>query len=185
MKKFALRSSIAAALVALVALVLSLAATAGATDAYTPALEPAEAPATTVAVEPTAPYVPAAAPKAAVVVSTPAAYTPKVAVKRTARAKATSTSKGTTGLARARSILAGYVARYPILKGTRVEFGDARGYQAVAYYRSGRIVISRKHTASLERIIAHEIWHIIDWRHNSRIDWGENVPPKNASQFRG
>jgi hypothetical protein len=26
--------------------------------------------------------------------------------------------------------------------------------------------------------MAHEIWHIIDWRDNGRIDWGENVPPR-------
>jgi predicted SprT family Zn-dependent metalloprotease len=65
-----------------------------------------------------------------------------------------------------------------VLAGATVSFGDARGYQAICYYKSGRIVISPSHTASLERIIGHEIWHIIDWRDNGRIDWGENVPPK-------
>lgn len=80
--------------------------------------------------------------------------------------------------ARARQLLAGYISKYPILAGTTVSFGDARGYQAISYYQSGRIVISKTHSASLERIIAHEIWHIIDWRDNNRIDWGENVPPR-------
>lgn len=78
----------------------------------------------------------------------------------------------------ARAILADYIARYPILAGSTVSFGDAKGYQAICYYRSGRIVISTTHTASLERIIGHEIWHIIDWRDNGVIDWGENVPPQ-------
>lgn len=81
-------------------------------------------------------------------------------------------------LAQAQSILAGYIAKYPILSGSSVSIGDASGYQAVAYYKSGRIVISATHTASLTRIIGHEIWHIIDWRDNGVIDWGENVPPK-------
>ncbi|MBN1193285.1 MAG: hypothetical protein JXA36_06320, partial [Coriobacteriia bacterium] len=77
----------------------------------------------------------------------------------------------------AQSILAGYISKYPILAGTTVTFGDAQGYQAIAYYKSGRIVISADHTASLSRIIGHEIWHIIDYRDNGVIDWGENIPP--------
>jgi hypothetical protein len=96
-----------------------------------------------------------------------------------------STSSTASDITRARAILAGYVAKYPILKGTTVEFGDARGYQAIALYKSGRIIISPTHTASLERIIGHEIWHIIDWRDNGQINWGESVPPANASSFRG
>lgn len=79
--------------------------------------------------------------------------------------------------AQAQSILDGYIAKYPILAGTTVSFGDARGAQAIAYYKSGRIVISTTHTASLSRIIGHEIWHVIDYRDNGVIDWGENVPP--------
>lgn len=80
--------------------------------------------------------------------------------------------------ARASMLLKSYIAKYPILAGTTVSIGDARGYQAISYYQSGRIVISASHSASLERIMAHEIWHIIDWRDNGRIDWGENVPPR-------
>jgi hypothetical protein len=106
------------------------------------------------------------------------------AVSSTAPVKA-STSSTASSITRARAILAGYVAKYPILKGTTVEFGDARGHQAIALYKSGRIIISPTHTASLERIIGHEIWHIIDWRDNGQINWGESVPPANASSFGG
>lgn len=80
--------------------------------------------------------------------------------------------------AKAQSILAGYIAQYPILAGTTVTFGDAKGHQAICYYKSGRIVISPTHTASLESIIGHEVWHVIDWRDNGVIDWGENIPPR-------
>jgi len=83
----------------------------------------------------------------------------------------------------AQAILTRYKARYPILQGVTVQFGDARGFQAIAYYKSGRIVICPNHDASLERIINHEVWHIIDWRDNNRIDWGESIPPKNASSY--
>lgn len=93
-----------------------------------------------------------------------------------------SLAKSTKGsgdkLAQAQSILSGLIAKYPILAGTTVTIGDARGYQAIAYYQSGRIVVSKSHTASLSTILNHEVWHIIDWRDNNKIDWGENVPPK-------
>lgn len=82
-------------------------------------------------------------------------------------------------LAQAKAILAGLTARYPILAGTAVSFGSTPGgYQAVAYYQSGRIVVNPNHTASLSTILNHEVWHIIDWRDNGQIDWGENVPPR-------
>lgn len=89
-----------------------------------------------------------------------------------------STAAASSGGASAQSILAGYIAKYPILAGSTVTFGDAKGYQAISYYKSGRIVISSSHTRSLQTIIGHEIWHIIDWRDNGVIDWGENVPPR-------
>jgi len=84
----------------------------------------------------------------------------------------------TTGeLAKAKSILAGLIAKYPILKGTTVTMGTTPGgYQAVCYYKSGRIIVSPKHTANLTTILTHEVWHVIDWRDNGRIDWGENIP---------
>lgn len=94
-----------------------------------------------------------------------------------------STSGG--GIAEAKAILARYIRTYPILQGTTIEFGDTQGNpQAIAYYMSGRIVVNPKHTVSLERIIDHEIWHIIDWRDNGKIDWGEKVPPANANDFK-
>jgi hypothetical protein len=94
-------------------------------------------------------------------------------------------SSGDT-LTQARSILASRIAMYPILKGATVEVGDTKGNaQAICYYKSGRIVINPNHTVSLQRIIDHEIWHIIDWRDNGQINWGESVPPSNAADFRG
>jgi hypothetical protein len=57
-----------------------------------------------------------------------------------------------------------------------VTFGDAKGYQAITYYTTGQIIISATHTASLDVILRHECGHIIDWRDNGRIDWGENIP---------
>ncbi len=89
-----------------------------------------------------------------------------------------STAASSSGGASAQSILASYIAKYPILTGATVSFGDAKGYQAICYYKSGRIVISTSYTRSLQTIIGHEIWHIIDWRDNGVIDWGENVPPR-------
>jgi hypothetical protein len=80
--------------------------------------------------------------------------------------------------AQARAILAGLIAQHPTLQGVTVSMGETPGgYQAVAYYESGRILVNPNHTASLSRILNHEVWHIIDWRDNGVIDWGENVPP--------
>lgn len=118
---------------------------------------------------------------AALPVVKPAAAT-ATAVTTTAPAKTTQAAvknqPASTDAARAKALLAGLVAKYPVLQGTTVTMGDARGYQAIALYKSGRIIISPTHTASLERILNHEVWHIIDWRDNGRIDWGESVPPK-------
>lgn len=84
----------------------------------------------------------------------------------------------------AETILAGYKAQYPrYLGNATVEFGDAMGYQAVSYYTVGRIVISTGHTASVQRILEHEIWHIIDWQDNNAIDWGEAIPPANYASY--
>jgi hypothetical protein len=129
--------------------------------------------------------VPAAAWKqpTPVAVAEPSAAAPKrVAAAPTASKPRTVSTRPATSsgdeLSEARRILAGLIAKYPILKGTTVSFGDTKGYQAICYYRSGRIVINPNHTVSLSRILNHEVWHIIDWRDNGRIDWGENVPPR-------
>lgn len=103
-----------------------------------------------------------------------------VSTSRTSRTGSTTAVRSSgSELAEAQAILAGLIAKYPILAGSTVTFGDARGYQAIGYYRSGRIVISTTHTASLTRIVTHEAWHIIDYRDNGTIDWGENVPPRS------
>jgi hypothetical protein len=111
----------------------------------------------------------------------------KTSAAKTTKPSGTPVSASPRGseLAQAQSILASLRAKYPrYLSGVTVSIGNASGYQAVAYYTSGRIVISPSHKASLSRILNHEIWHIIDWRDNGRIDWRESVPPANASSFR-
>lgn len=92
-------------------------------------------------------------------------------------------SAGSSELAQAQAILNLHIANHPLLRGTTVSFGDARGYQAISYYTTKRIVISPSHTVSLERILNHEIWHVIDYAADGHINWGENVPPSNASQY--
>lgn len=86
--------------------------------------------------------------------------------------------------ARAAEVLEGLTAEYRDLDGVTVVMGETpKGEEAVAYYTAGEIVIDRDHTVSIEKILAHEIWHVIDWRDNGRLDWGENLPPTNASDY--
>jgi len=95
----------------------------------------------------------------------------------TRAAKTVRRASTTSELSQARSILTGLIARYPIIKGATVTMGSTpSNYQAVCYYKSGHIVLNPNHTASLSTILNHEVWHIIDWRDNGRIDWGENIP---------
>lgn len=76
-------------------------------------------------------------------------------------------------------------ADYRHLNGVTVSVGTTpNGEEAVAYYTEGRIVISRTHTVGIGKILAHEVWHIIDWRDNGRLDWGETLPPDDASDYR-
>ncbi len=98
---------------------------------------------------------------------------------RTTSTSTTSTrrSSGGSDLSRARAILRSLIAAHPILAGSTVSIGATPGgYQAVCYYKSGRIRVSPTHTAPLRTIMNHEVWHIIDWRDNGHIDWGEDVP---------
>jgi hypothetical protein len=91
----------------------------------------------------------------------------------------------TDEIVQASLILASRISTYPILEGSTVDFGDTGdNTQAICYYNSARIVVNPGHTVSLEQIIDHEIWHIIDWRDNGRIDWGEDLPPANAAEYR-
>jgi putative cell wall-binding protein len=76
----------------------------------------------------------------------------------------------------AQELVDGHIKICPILAGTTVDYGDAKGYQAISYYQSGRIVVNPNHTAPLKDIIVHEIYHVLDWRDNGRMDWGESVP---------
>jgi hypothetical protein len=85
---------------------------------------------------------------------------------------------------RADVVLTALKKRYRLLDGVTVSMGATPGgAQAVAYYREGQIVISPSHVASIDKILAHEIWHIIDWRDNGRIDWGEALPPSDQSRY--
>ena len=73
---------------------------------------------------------------------------------------------------------------YRLLDGVTVTFGDTpRGHEAVAYYTQGRIVISRTHTVDVVTILRHEVWHIIDWRDDQVIDWGESLPPAVSTAY--
>ncbi len=85
---------------------------------------------------------------------------------------------------RASEVLDALRADYRDLDGVTVVMGETpKGEEAVSYYTVGEIVIDRDHTVSIEKILAHEIWHVIDWRDNGRLDWGENLPPTNASDY--
>ncbi len=61
------------------------------------------------------------------------------------------------------SILASYG-----LEGVSIGYGDTHGYEAIAYYKSGYIVINPNHTTSLSTLIAHEVQHIIAYRASGR-----------------
>jgi hypothetical protein len=58
-----------------------------------------------------------------------------------------------------------------------------KGEQATALYTQGRIVLSRDHSVDVRTVLSHEIWHIIDWRDNGRLDWGENLPPDDSGVY--
>ncbi len=55
--------------------------------------------------------------------------------------------------------------------------------EAVAYYTEGRIVINHAHTVGIDAILEHEIWHVIDWRDNGRLDWAEDLPPSDPGAY--
>jgi hypothetical protein len=57
------------------------------------------------------------------------------------------------------------------------------GEEAVAYYEDGRIVVGANHTVGIDAILSHEVWHVIDWRDNRRLDWGEHVPPEDSAAY--
>jgi len=84
----------------------------------------------------------------------------------------------------AQTILGELQAKYQYLDGVTVSVGATPAdEQAIAYYQDGEIVVSPDHSATIQRILAHEVWHVIDWRDNGRLDWGEDLPPANASEY--
>jgi hypothetical protein len=85
---------------------------------------------------------------------------------------------------RARELLGNLSDTYRHLDGVTVRFAKTpKGEEAVAYYTVGEIVINTEHTVSIDEILAHEVWHVIDYRDNGQLDWGENLPPENASDY--
>ena len=84
----------------------------------------------------------------------------------------------------ANDVLRELQAKYRHLEGVTVSVGETpNGAQAVAFYKDGQIVISSEHTTSIEAILAHEVWHVIDWRDNGQLDWGEDLPPGNSYTY--
>ena len=88
-------------------------------------------------------------------------------------------------LKNARRVLAKLQTRYRYLDGITLRVDPTpQDRQAVAYYTDGEIVISPDHVATIDKILAHEVWHVIDWRDNGQLDWGEDLPPSNAADYR-
>ncbi|HET6352353.1 MAG TPA: hypothetical protein VFG89_09530 [Coriobacteriia bacterium] len=118
-----------------------------------------------------------------------AAYPPKavaVAAKMPSATRTPSTEAkvNPAEVERARSIVSQLAKTYRYLDGVTVEFGvTPEGREAVAYYTEGQILVSSTHKVELDKILAHEIWHVIDWRDNGRLDWGEDLPPDNSSDY--
>lgn len=74
--------------------------------------------------------------------------------------------------------------KFDHLDNVSVTFGQTpNGEQAVAYYERGVIVIDSEHSVSIQTILDHEIWHIIDYRDDGRLDWGENLPPSDWAAY--
>lgn len=103
----------------------------------------------------------------------------------TGAARVSDPDRLSAGLLEARSQLAAYRRVYRHLDGVVVrEAATPGGTEAVSFYTIDRIVLSPGRSHSVSTIMAHEIWHVIDWRDNGRIDWGEAIPPPNAADYR-
>lgn len=108
--------------------------------------------------------------------STPSSVTPATAASTSARA--------TADVLLARREIGRLATVFQHLDDVRVSVGATPdGAQAVAYYSRGSIVISPDHDEPVEVLLAHELWHIVDWRDDGQLDWGENVPPAEASAY--
>jgi hypothetical protein len=165
------RSSVAAALVAIAFAVPALPALAAQTpvERVMTVTSHSDAPAS-------------AARTHATIVDGYAAYHGVTAARRMARRPR---PRPTGELASAQSVLAGLEATYRYTDGVTVRFGTITGgYDAISYVTKGEILINSKHTMNLQFLVTHEIWHIIDWRDNGRMDWGESVPPRTYASYR-
>lgn len=86
--------------------------------------------------------------------------------------------------ARAQRIFGQLAEKYRLLDDVTITMGvTPNDEEAVAYYTDGQIVINRAHSVSVDEILAHEVWHIIDWRDNGCIDWAEDLPPNNSDAY--
>ena len=102
----------------------------------------------------------------------------------TANPPARKTAELPSDIERAAALLDTYQTTYRYLDGVTVSEGPTpEGEQAVSYYTDGQIVLNPDHSATTEAIMAHEIWHVIDYRDNGKIDWGENIPPANTAEY--
>jgi hypothetical protein len=93
-----------------------------------------------------------------------AAEAARIAAEQTAAAQAVAAEEQAAQVVAAEegdawSILASFG-----VPGTSIGYGDANGYEACAYYKSGYIVISPNHSTDLYTLIAHEVNHILEWR---------------------
>ncbi|MCX7832580.1 MAG: hypothetical protein N2440_06760 [Actinobacteria bacterium] len=104
-------------------------------------------------------------------------YTTKISNKNTSSVTSKKISREEKIAAeqrRAEQLLNAYISKYPILKGVRIYVRDCpNNWQGCAYYTKGIILIDPDHTAPLEKIVAHEIKHIIDWREDNDIDYND------------
>lgn len=74
--------------------------------------------------------------------------------------------------------------KFEHLDDVSVTFGQTpNGEQAVAYYERGVIVIDSEHSVGIQTILDHEIWHIIDYRDDGKLDWGEDLPPSDWATY--
>jgi hypothetical protein len=71
----------------------------------------------------------------------------------------------------AEQILHALIAENPLLEGATVQIRECpHNWQGCVYYKSAEIWIDPDHKASLQKILAHECDHIIDWRTDGDID---------------
>jgi hypothetical protein len=129
-------------------------------------------------------FVPSAATRAASAPDNLAPSAPSLASTSASRDAAYADAQTRDDGRLANRVFADLASRYRYLDHVTVVMGDTpRGEQAVAYYTESRIVISRRHYVKIDKILQHEMWHIVDWRDNGRIDWHEDVPPLDAAKY--